>query len=538
MTFRQRRLQFVVRDEPAFVEIDQQHLARLQPPFLDDVGFRDRQHAHLGGHHDAVVAREQIARRPQAVAVERRADLAAVGESDGRGAIPRLHQRGVVFVESASLLVHQRIARPRLRNHHHHGMRERVAALRQEFERVVEAGGVGLALIGNRPQLVDVLAEQRRRDRGLARGHPVVVAAQRVDLAVMRDVAVGMRQRPSREGVGREALVHQRERALEIRVVQVGIILAELIGQEHALVDHRAAGDRHRVIVTDAPFALVVDRARDRLAQHVEPALELAFGKLLLALADEHLLVLGLGRLHRFAERSVVVRHVAPADKSQPLALDHLGIGIADDLPPVRLARHEQLPDGVVARVRQLEVGLGCLAEKKLVRDLHQYAGAVAHARIGAHRAAVFEIAEDLQPVLDDLVRLAAFDVGDEADAAGILVERGVVQALRLRRAGIGGRRAQQRGRVGMRCTPAFDRSCAALLLAHRILPRRHRNLRRTRRVRRPDRRRGQRATDLEKGSLARLIAAVAAPVGRHRRQPHPQKARTVPPAIRTALLS
>ena len=195
------------------VEIDQQHLARLQPPLLDDVGLRDRQHAHLRGHHDAVVAGEQIARRPQAVAVERCADLAAVGEGDGRRAVPRLHQRGVVFVEGAPLLVHQRIARPRFGDHHHHRVRQRVAALRQEFERVVEAGGVGLAFVGDRPKLVDVLAEQRRRDGSLARRHPVVVAAQRVDLAVMRDVAVGMRQRPGREGVGREALVHQRERA-------------------------------------------------------------------------------------------------------------------------------------------------------------------------------------------------------------------------------------------------------------------------------------------------------------------------------------
>ena len=38
---------------------------------------------------------------PQAVAVEGRADLAAVGEGDGGGAVPGLHQRGVVFVEGA-----------------------------------------------------------------------------------------------------------------------------------------------------------------------------------------------------------------------------------------------------------------------------------------------------------------------------------------------------------------------------------------------------------------------------------------------------
>ena len=87
-----------------------------------------------------------------------------------------------------------------------------------------------------------------------------------------------MRQLPGREGVGREALMHQRERALEMRIVQIGIVGAELVGQEHALVDDGAAGDRHRIIARCAPFTPAVDGAGDRLAQDVEPALELVLG--------------------------------------------------------------------------------------------------------------------------------------------------------------------------------------------------------------------------------------------------------------------
>ena len=227
------------------LEVDEQHLARLQTPLGDDVLFRDRQHAHLRRHDDAVVAGDEIARRTQAVAVERGADLLAVGEGDGGGAVPRLHQRGVVFVESAALLVHERIARPGFRNHHHHRVRERIAALHQEFERVVEAGGVGLAFVGNRPELLDVVAEMRRGHRRLARRHPVVVAAQRVDLAVVRDHPVGMGQRPGRERVGREALMHQRERAHEIRIVQVRIIGARA-GRPGTCPCRRRCGTRSR----------------------------------------------------------------------------------------------------------------------------------------------------------------------------------------------------------------------------------------------------------------------------------------------------
>ena len=119
----------------------------------------DRQHAGLRGHDHLVVGGDHVARRAQAVAVERGADLQAVGEGDRGRAVPRLHQRGVVLVEGAPLLVHERVAGPGFRNQHHRRVRQRVAAAHQEFERVVEAGGVRLALVGDRPQLGDVVAE-------------------------------------------------------------------------------------------------------------------------------------------------------------------------------------------------------------------------------------------------------------------------------------------------------------------------------------------------------------------------------------------
>src|SRR5262249_11693809 len=81
---------------------------------------------------------------------------------------------------------------------------------------------------------------------------------------------------------------------------------------------------------------------------------------------------------------------------------------------------------------RQLEAELAGHLGEELVRDLHQDAGAVAGARIGADRAAMLEIAQDRERVLNDLVRLAPLDVGDEADTARILVERRIVETLRL----------------------------------------------------------------------------------------------------------
>jgi len=60
---------------------------------------------------------------------------------------------------------------------------------------------------------------------------------------------------------------------------------------------------------------------------------------------------------------------------------------------------------------------------------LHQNAGTVAGARVGADRAAVFEIDKDRQRIFNDLVRLASFDVGNKSDAAGIFFQRRIKQA-------------------------------------------------------------------------------------------------------------
>ena len=181
---------------------------------------------------------------------------------------------------------------------------------------------------------MSVAVEGRARG-GLARRHPIAVAAQRVDLAVVGDHPVGMRQRPGREGVGGEALVHQCQRTGEFRIVQVGIIGAELVGEEHALVDHGAARNRNRVIAGGAPLAHRVDASRNGLAQEVEPALELVLGICATALADEDLLMHRLGRFHRLPERRIVGRHVAPAEKSMP----SLAISSAKTLLNRRAAR-------------------------------------------------------------------------------------------------------------------------------------------------------------------------------------------------------
>ena len=92
-------LQFVVGDDAALFQIDEEHAARLQAALRQHALRRDVEDADLGRHDDQVVLGDVIARRPQAVAVEHGADAHAVGEGDRRGAVPRLHQARMELVK-------------------------------------------------------------------------------------------------------------------------------------------------------------------------------------------------------------------------------------------------------------------------------------------------------------------------------------------------------------------------------------------------------------------------------------------------------
>ncbi len=116
----------------------------------------------------------------------------------------------MIFVESATVFVHQRVLFPSFRNHQHHRLGQRITTAHDEqFERIVERGRVRLTRVVQRPDLLQIVAEDRRRNRLLARLEPVDVATHGIDFPVVGNVAERMSQIPGREGVGRETLVHQ-----------------------------------------------------------------------------------------------------------------------------------------------------------------------------------------------------------------------------------------------------------------------------------------------------------------------------------------
>ena len=155
---RQSALDFEVVDDPTGLKVDQKHPSRLKPPFANDLTFRHFEYATFRGEDHPFVS-DRHARRTEPIAVEHRPDLPPVAECDRRRPVPWLHQRRMIFVKGAPRRVHLGIASPRFGHQHHHRMRQRVSPRDKQFEGIVEACRIRLAMRDQRPHLDEVSPE-------------------------------------------------------------------------------------------------------------------------------------------------------------------------------------------------------------------------------------------------------------------------------------------------------------------------------------------------------------------------------------------
>ena len=152
-------LQFFVADDALFRYIYQQHAPRLEPPLVDHVLGFDIQHAHFGGQNQVVVFGDVVAGGAQAVAVQNRPDEGSVGETNGGGAVPRLHQATVVLVEGAFFGGKMGVFLPRLGHGHHHHIGEGVAREVEKLNGVVEHARVTAVAVYNGQDFGQIVAE-------------------------------------------------------------------------------------------------------------------------------------------------------------------------------------------------------------------------------------------------------------------------------------------------------------------------------------------------------------------------------------------
>ena len=188
-------------------------------------------------------------------------------------------------------------------------------------------------------------------------GHAVLVAPQRVDLAVVAQVPERLGPLPGRRGVGREAGVEHRQRRVEVGGGQVGVEARQAVAHDQRLVDdggERPAGE----VVPDAGLpagglgpAPGPEAAPFGVGRAVERSGAASGGRARIAWAK-------CGALRRAAapSRRVVGRDGSPAEEHEPFGGAGVGHGLLGDPAGVVVGRSRKAvttPSGRVAAGRR-----------------------------------------------------------------------------------------------------------------------------------------------------------------------------------------
>ena len=404
--------------------VEHEHAAGADASVLDDVGGVDVDHTDLGRDHDQAVPAAHEAGGAKAVSVEQPHDPHPVAGDHRGGTIPGLGQTAVVVVERADGIVEvgAGIGEGR-RDEHCQRMRQRPAGEHQELDDGVELGRIRPALVDDRVQLLQVGAEQPRAQLRLAGGEPVDVAADRVDLAVVRQEVERLGQVPRAERVGRKPAVHECERALVAGIAQVVVVGAQLRCPQEALVDdplRRQADDRKLGLGHVGGRRRPLDPAPD----HVQLALEL--GLVTGAALDEQLAHDRLGRARELTDPAGLHRRVTPAERALALLGADAHAQLLAAQAQARVARQEHEPGGVGARRRRIVAeGFAEGRAQEPVRQLGHDPGTVARLGIRTGGAAVVEVLERPQGLLDQLVASIAVEPHQRRQAARFVLEPG-----------------------------------------------------------------------------------------------------------------
>ena len=426
-------LELGVVDDTSLLGVDQKHPAGLEPALVEDSLLGYLQHAHFGGHHHQVFPGDHIAGGPKSVPVEHRADAGPVGKGNGGRTVPGLHQAGMVLVETLLVGVHADVLVPGLRNQHHHRVGQRAASLDQELQGVVDGGAVAAGIGHQRENLGKVVPEKIGGERLGPGPHPVAVAAKRVDLSVVGQVAVRMGQLPGGEGVGAKAGVDQAQGALHYGIGQVPIVSRDLGSGQEALVDDdggRQAGD----VETLARVQLLsLHLPLHPLAHHVELALEVGHPLQAGIFPDKDLANDRLRLSGQTADGPAVDGHVPPPQEVLPLGRDHLLQDLFQAGTGAILPRKEDHAYPVVSFRRELQPTGPAVTFQKLMGNLDEGSGPVSGLRIAAAGPSMSQVGEHFQPLADDEVAACPVHVDHEADAATVPLEARVVQPLFIR---------------------------------------------------------------------------------------------------------
>ena len=261
--------------------------------------------------------------------------------------------------------------------------------------------------------------------------HPIDVAAQRVDLAVMRDIAVWMPAVPARECIGAEPRMNQRESRFYRRMIQVSVIRRNLLGHEHAFIDERLVRKARNVKpIPAADLARIANHLLGPLPNDVQLSLECHVVGQLGTAPNEHLPHKRLRGLGRRAQRRVVRGNVAPAKNLLSFLADNRGEYLFALGAFGWVFGHIQHTHAIFSKRGQGNTRRLADFRQKRVRHLNQNARAIASVRLATASAAVIEVDKNLNGLANYGIGFFTLDINQKAHPTRIMLEPGVVKAL------------------------------------------------------------------------------------------------------------
>ncbi len=317
----------------------------------------------------------------------------------------------VVLVERTQIRVHGFDVLPRRRNDHPHATEQVDATGDHQFEHVVHARGVGTDAVDQRAELFQI--HQIIGELGPPGLRPVAVTGDGVDFAVVGEEAERLRQRPFRQGVGREALVEHADCGLQAFVTQVRIERGQVGRHHQAFIDDglvRKAADvvvgvsgvGHRRTATGA----------EQLHRHVLIAQAFA--------ADVDLLDLRQAFMGEAAEDAGVDRHFAPADQLQAFGEDLAVHVLASGFGLGRILIEEHHAHGILLGHIDAEAFPGNGSQEG-VGFLNQQTATVTGLAVGINPTAVGHAGQGLDGRLQKGMTGLALHMSYQAETAVIL---------------------------------------------------------------------------------------------------------------------
>src|SRR5215472_801780 len=388
------------------------HFAGPKAMAFGNAGVVEINETRFGAGNDQAVVRYRVAHRAKPIPIEFHAYRKPITEDHCGGAVPWLAFLRKNFQRRAHVGGEKRILVKGRGNQSEHGSFDAFPFEKLQLEGIVEAGRVADLFFEQAEPLPypDALA-----NFALACAHPAAITDDRVDLAVVRDVAERLRELPRRLRVRRVTLMENRELGREFGVMQVFVETGELPGREQPFVNHGARRE-------GAEITALGQSLFGALAKKGETALEfrgeLGSGTAGVGRLDKELPDFGQALEGALTKAIGVHRNAAPADQTELAATD----GVFDGRTSIGNARGRYKEHAHAEGFVETDFFFGCARAEEFHGKAGQKAGAVTAGAIGIDTTAMGKALEGLQGVNNDFVGGRAAELRDEAGAAGIPV--------------------------------------------------------------------------------------------------------------------